>query len=351
MLIGTAEQADKLYQQAIRLVRFSGVGYRSVEDIANSHIEDVVKGVMLASQLPDSPQVKALLGGIDKLSLPLTESLDTYWDLSKDKLLDKSDDQIRKWKNPRIKAIHNFINIIGDKLLATIARDDVLNFKDWWVERISEEALTPNSANKDFNHLHGVLQCVNDNLRLDLLILKLFERMNIKDNKISSRLSFTPEFVQDTLLNPKTMNGLNQELWLFICAVADTGAKISELVELDAKAGDIELDADNPYIHIRANAITRKLKTPHSERIIPLVDAALYTFQHMSNGFTCYAGCPDSLSSAINKWLRDYKIKPSVDHTLYSLRHCFQDRLIAEKPLTVSKPNLSGINSIARISG
>ena len=328
LLSGTPEEANKLYQRAIRLVRFSGVGYRSAKDIAEEQIEHVVKRVLLASQTSNDVQVKALLGGIDKPPLPLSEILPVYWDLSKDKLLGKSDDQIRKWKNPRIKAVDNFIKIIGDRALAAITRDDVLNFKDWWVERICEESLTPNSANKDFNHLRGVLQCVNDNLRLDLPILKLFERINIKDSKISSRLSFTPAFVQDTLLNQKTMSGLSEEFWLFICAMADTGARISELVGLDFEAGDIMLDGDIPSINIRANKI-RKLKTPHSERILPLVGSALYAFQQIPKGFKRYASCPDSLSSAINKWLRENNIKPSPYHSLYSLRHCFQDRLIA----------------------
>ena len=192
LLTGTAEQADKLYQQAIRLVRFSGVGYRPAEDIANEQIEHVVKRIMLASQSPDSIQAHALLGGIDKPSLPLTEALDSYWDLSKDKLLGKSPDQIRKWKNPRIKAFSNLIKVIGDKPFGELNRDDVLDFKDWWLARITEENLLPSSANKDFNHLRVILQTVNDNLRLDLPIIRLFERVNIKDASKPSRLSFNP---------------------------------------------------------------------------------------------------------------------------------------------------------------
>jgi integrase len=327
-LLTEPHKAEQQYRQAIKLVRMNGLNISQTHDIANSDIQEIVQRVMLTDLDTTSAQTKALLGKIDAPQLTLSEALDKYWALSRDKQLGKSENQIRKWKNPRIKAINNFIAITGDKSLDTLTRDDVLNFKDWWLNRIEEETLTPNSANKDINHLRGVLQTVNDDLRLDLPIIKLFERTNLKDSGKSNRLSFTPEFVQNTLLNPTKMEGLNHELQYFIGAMAETGARISELVGLDAENGDIVLNTAIPYIHIRENSI-RKLKTPHSERIIPLVGAALKCFQAYPNGFKQYKGRPDSLSSALNKWLRENEILPSPDHSLYSLRHCFQDRLIA----------------------
>ena len=322
------DEGYKQFDRVVKTARLHGFGYSTPTQIAQSSLEDVVGRVMAAQQGSSPDQTKAILGGAEKPDLPLSEGLEIFWGLSKDKLLGKSENQIRKWKNPRIKAMSNFIKVVGDKPIHQLTRDDALDFKDWWVERIQEENLTPNSANKDFNHLRGMLQSVNDNLRLDLPIIKLFERINIKDNHKPSRLSFTPEYVQDTLLDSKAMQGLSQDLQLFICAMADTGSRISELVGLDAETGDIMLDADIPYIHIRPNAI-RKLKTPDSERIIPLVGSSLYAFQQMPKGFTRYTGRPDSLSSALNKWFRENNILPSPYHTLYSLRHCFQDRLIA----------------------
>ena len=93
-------------------------------------------------------------------------------------------------------------------------------------------------------------------------------------------------------------------------------------------SGDIVIDAPIPYIHIRENAI-RKLKTPHSERMIPLVGASQRAFQQYLKGLEHYKDKPDTLSTTLNKWFRENDILPSPDHTLYSLRHCFQDRLIA----------------------
>ncbi len=327
-LFSEPNKAEQQYLQAIKLVRLHGLQHRTANEIASDDLGELVKRVMLTTDDANSLQTKAVLGGLDKPHLTLSEALEKYWDLSRDQQLGKSENQLRKWKNPRIKAINNFIKIVGDKPLETLTRDDVLNFKDWWLGRIEEEGLTPNSANKDFNHLRGTLQTVNDNLRLDLQIIKLFERTNLRDTGNSSRLSFSPDFVQDTLLNLKAMHGLSDELQHFIGAMADTGARISELVGLDAENGDIVLDAPIPYIHIRKNSI-RKLKTPHSERTIPIVGSALKAFQAYPKGFESYIGKPDTLSTTLNKWFRENDILPSPDHTLYSLRHCFQDRLIA----------------------
>ncbi|QYZ68837.1 hypothetical protein JO391_13830 [Neotabrizicola shimadae] len=59
-----------------------------------------------------------------------------------------------------IKAIRNFIEVIGDKPIAEITRDDMLDFRQWWSERLETEELTPNSANKDLVHLGKVLRRV-----------------------------------------------------------------------------------------------------------------------------------------------------------------------------------------------
>ena len=327
-LIIDPSNPEQKYKRAVQLARLYGFGYKSAQEIALEPIEQIVERVILASRHLDAPkQTEALLGGVKQPDITISAALDKFWELSKDKQLNKSAGQIQKWKNPRIKAVKNFIEIVGDKNLSALTRDDVLNFKDWWVKRLLEETMTPNSANKDFIHIRGVLMSVNDNLRLDLPIMKLFERITIKDVGRTSRLSFEADFVQRTLLDRQAaMAGMNEELWLFVCAMADTGARINELAGLDASAGDICLDADIPYIHIRPNQ-TRQLKTPNSDRVIPLVGSSLFAFQQKPQGFENYKARPDSLSSAINKWFRENNIMPSTDHSLYSLRHCFQDRL------------------------
>ena len=116
-----------------------------------------------------------------------------------------------------------------------------------------------------------------------------------------------------------------------IYAMIDTGARISELTGLDEKNGDIILHEDIPYIRIRNNSI-RKLKTAQSERDLPLVGASLVAFQRLGGGFKRYLGKRELVSTTINKYFREKGLQPSENHSLYSLRHSFEDRLTAVEP-------------------
>ena len=52
----------------------------------------------------------------------------------------------------------------------------------------------------------------------------------------------------------------------------------------------------------------------------------------MDGTFNRYFGKPDLISGTINKYCRDNNILPSQNHSLYSLRHSFEDRLTAVEP-------------------
>lgn len=99
--------------------------------------------------------------------------------------------------------------------------------------------------------------------------------------------------------------------------MADTGARESELICLTEE--DIVLEEPIPYIWIRARE-NKALKTPTSERKIPLVGAALHAFQQLPSGFNHYRTA-DTTSTTINKYLRENDLKPTPNHSLYSLRH------------------------------
>ena len=70
--------------------------------------------------------------------------------------------------SPRNKANKNFVAIVGDKEIANITRDDMLDFRQHWLDRIEAGEVTANSANKDLIHLGGVLKTVNTMKRLGL---------------------------------------------------------------------------------------------------------------------------------------------------------------------------------------
>jgi len=309
-----------------------GYDYKSTNAIADGSIVETINRLAPLKNDNVTPDtVAALLGKCSAPALPLSKAIEAYFKIEQTNLYNKSEDQIRKWKNPRKRAVNNFIKVCNDIDVSRISREHILKFKAWWSERIQgTEKLSGNAANKDFTHLKCVLRTIEDNQQLGLNIDDLFKRIRFPQIK-SQRPPFSTEHIQNQLLNLNNLNGLNDECRWFIFAMADTGARPSELVGLDPNNGDIRLDTDVPYIHIRPD-YQKALKTTQSERMIPLVGASLSAFQNLPSGFKKYYRKADTLSNTLNKYLRDNDLLPTPTHCLYSLRHSFEDRLTAVEP-------------------
>lgn len=112
---------------------------------------------------------------------------------------------------------------------------------------------------------------------------------------------------------------------MVIYVIADTGLRISEILNLNEST--ICLEGKIPFVRILPDG--RRLKTEHSEREIPLVGCALPALRRMRTGFKRYHDKSPSFSAAANKFLLENGLRPTKDHTVYSLRHTFKDRLVA----------------------
>ncbi len=265
-------------------------------------------------------------GVIGKASPTLHEGLTRYWGYAKDKTINKSPNQVRKWKNPRKLAVANLVRIIGDKPLHEVTRDDMLKFKDWWIDRIQEENYAANSANKNFFNLKTVFETVSDNLGLGINTKFLFQKLKLEENWENNRPPFETDYIRNILLNPENLDGLNGQARAALYAIAETGAGPAEQVGIEPE--NIHLDCDIPYIEIMPGK-NKALKTRYRKRVIPLVGFALDAFKAFPKGFDQYKDRPDQLSATLGKYLREHKLLPSENHTTYSLRHSFQDRLLA----------------------
>tara|TARA_R110002095_G_scaffold116886_1_gene101950 strand:+ start:93 stop:1400 length:1308 start_codon:yes stop_codon:yes gene_type:complete len=329
---GAAIDKDYSYHKAVHTAQTFNFSYRPISELATSDIETIMDRLdALQSEIPETEDnVAALLGGKDKPLFPISSALDSFIEFEKPNHTRKNESQLRKWKNPKVKAVSNFIKVCGDLSVEQITRNDILAFRSWWQERVESENLSPNSPNKDFTHLRTLLFFAKDNHAVNINVDELFTRIRFKEVK-SKRLPFETNYIRDVLLNLDNLKGLERECQLFLFAMADLGARPSELVGLNFKAGDIRLDTEIPYIHIHAEK-DKEIKTPYSERYIPLVGASLYAFQNLPNGFERYYRKPDQLSGNLNKFLRHNGLLPSDDHSLYSLRHSFEDRLTAIEP-------------------
>lgn len=318
--------AQSKYTLATKNAEILGFNYKTAAEISDSDINRIALRILEATKAIEcADSVSAILGGQNHPKRFLEELWESFYKFKKATLRGKSDAQIKRWVNPRIRAYKTFIEVCGDIPIDQITRDHILNFRDWWSLRI-QDGMAPNSANKDLTHLRSILAHAQDNWKgISFDVTSLFARIRFEETD-SKRMPFETGFIRSELLNHRNLTNLNDECRLFLFAMADTGARPSELLGLNAARGDIRLDTETPYIHIRPDD-DREIKNKYSNRQIPLVGSALYAFKQMAQGFNQYYCRPDQLSSNLNKFLREHDLTPTDNHCVYSLRHSFEDRL------------------------
>lgn len=328
-LAGNTDDAEARFAAARELADLRGFRYMSAKHVSELPYDDLMK--RLAAGLGSEPdkidkrEAAAILGTAQEPPITVSRSLELYWTLTKDQTLSKSADQLRRWRNPRLKAIKNFIAVVGDKPLRDISGDDMLNFREWWMDRITDEGLTTNSANKDLIHFGDVVKTVIRLKRLNL-VLPLAD-LNLKETDGKKRPALPANWIRDVLLKPGALDSMNAEARAIILVMINTGARPSEIAALSENT--IFLSTSVPFISIEAEG--RDLKTRRSKRKIPLVGVSLDALKGFPTGFPRYQTNSASLSATVNKFLREHHLLPSAQHTMYSLRHSFEDRMLAGK--------------------
>ncbi|MFC7705783.1 integrase [Plastorhodobacter daqingensis] len=327
-LAGDNGDAEQRFAAARDLAAAKGFRYLRAEQVAELPLRDLrdrfasVGGFNDPKAAPDMAEARALLGGAKEPGIAVSRALELYWSLGREKILGKSEDQVRRWKNPRIKAVKNFIAIVGDKPIDEITADDMLEFRDWWIERIETEALTANSANKDIIHLSDILRTVNRLKRLGLALP--LSDLALKEGEKRQRPPFSVPWIKDKLLAPGALDGMNPEARGILLVMVNTGARPSEIANLSEAR--IRLSHDIPHISIEPEG--RQLKSAYARRIIPLCGVSLKALRAFPAGFPRYRD-KAGLSGAVNKFLRENRLLETPEHSLYSLRHAFEDRMLA----------------------
>ena len=328
-LAGDTTDAEQRFAASRDLAQARGFRYMRADQVSRLPTEQMrdrfaaIPGFKDKADSPDMLEAAALLGGAQEPALTVSRALDLYWTLAKDKTLGKSEDQIRRWKNPRMKAVKNFIAVVGDKAIKHITSEDMLDFRNWWMERLEVEGLRPNSANKDLIHLGDVLKTVNKLKRLGL-VLPLTD-LAFKEADAKKRPPFSTRWITEKLMQPKALDGLNPEARAILLMMVNTGCRPSELAALNART--ILLKHNVPHISIEPDG--RQVKSKYARRTVPLLGVSLEAARAFSDGFPRYRESSASLSATVNKFLRENGLMESDDHSLYSLRHAFEDRMLA----------------------
>ena len=323
---GSIEGHAGRFDVALRVARRLGLTYRPANELASGPLAEVLARVEALEDRGQAGNVvmqSAVLGGAEKPELKLSDLFSTYEKLSQDRLFEKSEGQIRKWRNPRLKAIGNLIDLTGNKPISQLTRDDALDFRSWWLDRVRDEGYDQGSANKDIGYIASMMKVVDEAFRLKLSLP--FAGLRIAGERHNPRVPYDPEFVRTRILPGHELESLNAEARAVVIMVAATGMRPSEVVGLIGER--IVLDDAVPHVQVRPDG--RQLKTEQSERDLPLVGRALEVMRDFPDGFARYRTSPDALSAVVNKGLTSAGLRPTSGHTLYSLRHTFKDRLIA----------------------
>jgi len=160
-------------------------------------------------------------------------------------------------------------------------------------------------------------------VRRRLRLPEIFKGLRLAPGADKSRSPYEAQFIQDKLLAPGALDGLNDQARCILYVCADTGLRPSEVANL--QPGAIHLDALIPYVQVLP--VGRVLKTQDSEREVPLVGVALAAMKLHPHGFPRYRDKSASLSGYVNKFLSGNGFRPTKYHSVYSLRHSFKDRL------------------------
>ncbi len=326
MLDGMSSEGEKRMAAARNLAARRGFRFMAVQDVADlpwQQLMDRLRAVEQRDGTPNPVMAAAILGGAAHTELTVSSALESYWRIAKVKTRHKSPDQVRRWENPRKKAVANFIAAIGHDLpIRDITTRDLFAFKAWWVEKMESESLTANSANKDFVHLTAMIKEV---ARAEEVTINFnTEGLSIKESDAGTRPPFSTDWIRDRILAPGALNGLNSEARGIMLGMVNTGYRPSE----GAMLGRDQIRLDHNVPHISIEPVGRQLKTANARRIIPLVGISLEAFRANPDGFPRYADNP-ALSDTINKFMRENGLFETPSHTLYSLRHSFEDRLLA----------------------
>lgn len=329
-----ADPARQRHLAAMRRVEALGFTYRSAAQLASSSSLDeiVERFATIWETRPPARDQDALTGVVETPAVTVSDAFDIYCDeIVPDELINKSKVQRDQWKKVKKRAVSNFKLLIGDKDMRQISREDALRLYNHWRERIAPKDGRPthsaSSGNRDIGNMRVLYDAyfrhIGEEDRKNP-----FAGLNFSVKKKRSRPPFPTEWVIDRILKPGALAGLNVEARGIALALIETGARPSELANLQPSS--IRLSHKVPHLAIEPRVDPddpREIKTQSSERLVPLVGVALEVFKRHREGFPRYRNRENDLSATLNKFFRTNGLFPTPQHKIYSFRHSFEDRM------------------------
>lgn len=330
------KMAQKRYEAANLRALGRGFKYIPAANLAQSaELEEIVSRIEGVEKVADGGkrlvlnEAEALLGGAPAPPVLISEAFDIYCtEIASDELIGKSETQRRAWRKTKNRGVQYLIDVIGDKPILSLTRQDGQAYYNWWRERLEDKpgrkALSGNTANRDIGNVRKLYfeycKYIGEEDRANP-----FRNLSFKDKHKADVPPFEDEWVRARILVPGCLAGVNDEARHIVYALIETGCRPGEISNLMPE--DIILNHDVPHIRIRPKK-NREIKTDASVRDIPLLGISLEAMRKFPNGFPRYRDKPDLLSANLMKAFKVRRLFPTPDHKIYSFRHSFEKRML-----------------------
>lgn len=326
----TPTTSKQAYAAAVALAATRGMTYRTAADLSQASIDELVERIGALRPSDTKEVAVALLGGIEVPSLRLSQLVEEVEKILQNDNRFKSEDQMRLWRNPRLRAANNLREAIGqDVEITAINNAAAVRHRSWWRKKIADTGQSADTANKDFSNMAGMLNAYFEHIEL-IDAPRPYAGISIRDRHAvkGQKLEMPHPWIIEHWLQPGALGGLNNEARDILLMSIETGGRQSEIKDLPP--GAIVLDAEIPHILISntEGEHRREIKNAISTRQMPLVGLALAAARRNPNGFPRYRG-KSSYSAVVNKYLRENGLVPSRKHTAGGLRHTWESRLKA----------------------
>jgi hypothetical protein len=140
------------YNEARRRARQLGFDYiENAQLVAAPAAERLERLETLVAKdlVNDGGAREAVLGLKKKPVFKVSKIFEEYEAETKDQVLDLSPDQLRIWRSARKRVVKSFAGVVGDKLITELTVDDAIDFRNFWRDRVVQEAIAAKSANRE----------------------------------------------------------------------------------------------------------------------------------------------------------------------------------------------------------
>jgi len=217
------------------------------------------------------------------------------------------------------------VKVLGNKPITSYATSEAAQFRDWCFE----QGMSLNTVKRVFAAVRSIINLIMREHGIEGT--NAFSGTFMPEGPDSSPRQPIPNDILRIIQNQ--CRSTDDEIRWLVALISDTGMRLAEAVGLSKE--DIYLDGEITPVNIRPHP-WRRLKTPESQREIPLVGCSLWAAKRALKASSSHylfpkycndKGCnSNSASAALNKWLKQIA---GPEYVIHSFRHSMRDRLRA----------------------